>query len=119
MLSLPRVVRVWRGSDTLLGLPRVGDHRCGGGAAGCMSLEKLEDFVRQMVNQAPTRLFVQTLLVLDGAEKHTAEDRANHAKLTDKVAMANGARTPHATMTCACPVCTASHTWPVCRITLS
>ena len=110
---------MWRGSNTLLGLPRVGDHCCGAGAAGCMSLEKLEDFVRQMVNQAPTRLFVQTLLVLDGAEKHTAEDRANRAKLTDKVATANGTRTPHASMSCACPVCTSSRTWPVCRNSLS
>ena len=54
-----------------------------------MSLERLEDFVRQMVRQAPTRLFVQTLLVLDGAEKHSAEAKA---VITDKVAAAAGAR---------------------------
>lgn len=54
-----------------------------------MSLERLEDFVRQMVHQAPTRLFVQTLLVLDGAEKHSAEAKA---VITDKVAAAAGAR---------------------------
>ena len=54
-----------------------------------MSLERLEDFVRQMVRQAPTRLFVQTLLVLDGAEKHSAETKA---VITDKVAAAAGAR---------------------------
>ena len=55
-----------------------------------MSQERLEDFVRQMVRQVPTRLFVQTLLVLDGAEKYSAEAKA---KLSDKVAAATGART--------------------------
>jgi hypothetical protein len=54
-----------------------------------MSLERLEDFVRQMVGQAPTRLFVQTLLVLDRAEHQSAEAKA---KMADKVAAAAGAR---------------------------
>ena len=57
---------------------------------GCMSLERLEDFVRQMVQEAPTRLFVQTLLVLNNAEKHGADVRA---ELSDKVAAATGAHT--------------------------
>jgi len=59
------------------------EHRRRG--AGCMSLERLEDFVRQMVGQAPTRLFVQTLLVL---EHQSAEAKA---KIVDKVAAASGA----------------------------
>ncbi len=62
------------------------EHRRRG--AGCMSLERLEDFVRQMVGQAPTRLFVQTLLVLDRAEHQSAEAKA---KIVDKVAAASGA----------------------------
>ncbi|KAK9837517.1 hypothetical protein WJX81_008170 [Elliptochloris bilobata] len=55
------------------------------GGSGCMSLERLEAFVRQMVHQAPTRLFVQTLLVLDGAERNSAQAKA---RMTSKVAAA-------------------------------
>ena len=39
----------------------------------CTGLERLEDLVRQFVGQAPTHMFVQTLLVLDAADRHAAE----------------------------------------------
>ena len=45
--------------------------------------------MRQMVGQTPTRLFVQTLLVLDRAEHQSTEFKA---KMADKVAAAAGAR---------------------------
>lgn len=46
----------------------------------CCSLERLEDFVRQFVGQAPTHMFVQTLLVLDSADRH-AEERRNMPRM--------------------------------------
>ncbi|BDA48562.1 hypothetical protein COCOBI_12-2420 [Coccomyxa sp. Obi] len=46
------------------------------GSAACEAAERLEDFVRQFVGQAPTHMFVQTLLVLESADRH-AEERKN------------------------------------------
>jgi len=42
-------------------------------ASACAAIDRLEDFVRQFVGQAPTHMFVQTLLVLESAERHDAE----------------------------------------------
>lgn len=45
-------------------------------SGACQAAERLEDFVRQFVGQAPTHMFVQTLLVLESADRH-AEERKN------------------------------------------
>lgn len=50
------------------------------GSTQCSSLERLEDFVRQFVGQAPTHMFVQTLLVLEAADQRAAK----HASSTGK-----------------------------------
>lgn len=42
------------------------------GSAQCTNLERLEDFVRQFVGQAPTHMFVKTLLVLEAADQKAA-----------------------------------------------
>ncbi|EIE27629.1 hypothetical protein COCSUDRAFT_55621 [Coccomyxa subellipsoidea C-169] len=42
-------------------------------AGACTAAERLEDFVRQFVGQAPTHMFVQTLLVLESADRHAKE----------------------------------------------
>jgi hypothetical protein len=55
-------------------------------AEACASLERLEDFVRQFVGQAPTRMFVQTLLVLESADRH-AKERQEHPGAPQPTAM--------------------------------
>ncbi|CAL5223981.1 g6593 [Coccomyxa viridis] len=50
------------------------------GSAQCTNLERLEDFVRQFVGQAPTHMFVKTLLVLEAADKRATAKQASSAE---------------------------------------
>lgn len=52
------------------------------GSAQCTNLERLEDFVRQFVGQAPTHMFVKTLLVLEAADKRATANQASSAGLS-------------------------------------
>jgi len=47
------------------------------GSAQCSNLERLEDFVRQFVGQAPTDMFMQTLLVLQAADQRAANQASS------------------------------------------
>ena len=54
------------------------------GSAQCTNLERLEDFVRQFVGQAPTHMFVKTLLVLEAADKRATAKQASSAGLSPR-----------------------------------
>ena len=55
------------------------------GSTQCSSLERLEDFVRQFVGQAPTHMFVQTLLVLEAADQKAAKHASSTGKLQYRI----------------------------------
>ena len=57
------------------------------GSAQCSSLERLEDFVRQFVGQAPTHMFVKTLLVLEAADQRAAKQASSAGQPADLVVL--------------------------------
>ena len=59
------------------------------GSAQCSSLERLEDFVRQFVGQAPTHMFLKTLLVLEAADKRAARQASSAGQPADMVRLVN------------------------------
>ena len=57
------------------------------GSAQCSNLERLEDFVRQFVGQAPTDMFMQTLLVLQAADQRAANQASSKGLSCVKVSL--------------------------------
>jgi hypothetical protein len=75
-------------------------------AGACAAAERLEDFVRQFVGQAPTHMFVQTLLVLESADRHAKERQNTPRELPP--------RSPHSIVYRIYPVRKRCHVFPSC-----